>query len=90
MVNGNEITVGSHRNEIKFLMRQYRVTKRNSLTPEEKLVLKIKGLNRIIRNNLLIQEANSIKISLSRDEFEIAIFKAKNVCKGVKTVHQNH
>jgi parvulin-like peptidyl-prolyl isomerase len=82
VVNGNEITVGSHRNEIKFLMRQYRVTKRNSLTPEEKLVLKIKGLNRIIRNNLLIQEANSIKISLSRDEFEIAIFKAKNGYEG--------
>ena len=82
VVNGNEITVGSHRNEIKFLMRQYRVTKRDSLTAEEKLVLKIKGLNRLIRNNLLFQEANAIKISLSRNEFETAILKAKNGYEG--------
>ncbi|HIF02925.1 MAG TPA: hypothetical protein EYQ84_06345 [Nitrospinaceae bacterium] len=82
VVNGDEITVGSHRNEIKFLMRQYRVTKRDSLAVEEKLVLKIKGLNRLIRNNLLIQEANSRKIFLDRNEFEVAILEVKNGYEG--------
>jgi len=82
VVNDDEITVGSHRNEIKFLMRQYRVTKRDSLTVEEKLVLKIKSLNRLIRNQLLIQEANSMKIFLDRNEFEVAIFESKNGYEG--------
>ena len=82
LVNGDEITVGSHRNEIKFLMRQYHVTKRGSLTTEEKLVLKIKALNELIRNNLLIQEANSEKIFLSRNEFEVALLEAKNGYEG--------
>jgi peptidyl-prolyl cis-trans isomerase C len=82
VVNGDEITVDSHRNEIKFLMRQYRVTKRDSLTAEEMLVLKIKGLNRLIRNKLLIQEANSKKIFLDQNEFENAILEAKNGYEG--------
>jgi peptidyl-prolyl cis-trans isomerase C len=82
VVNGDAITVGSLRNEIKFLMRQYRVTKRDSLTTEEKLVLKIKGLNRLIRNNLLILEANSIEIFLDQNEFEVAVLEAKSGYEG--------
>ena len=67
-VNGNNITVDKLRDEIQLLMKQFRVANKNALTEEEKLILKTKGLNRIIRNNLLVMEARSSGISLTRDE----------------------
>ena len=39
---------------------------------EEKLLLKVKGLNRAIRNNLLLMEVRSSGVSLTRDEYEVA------------------
>jgi peptidyl-prolyl cis-trans isomerase C len=71
-VNNIEITVDNLRDETRFLITQYRVSNKNTLSKEEKILLKIKGLNRIIRNNLLLIEAISDGISLSRDDYELA------------------
>jgi peptidyl-prolyl cis-trans isomerase C len=71
-VNNVDITVDKLRDETKFLIIQFRINNKNALSKEEKLLLKIKGLNRVIRNNLLSIEAVSNGISLTRDEFEIA------------------
>ena len=81
-VNGSNITVDKLLDEIRLLMRQFRVANKNALTEEEKLILKTKGLNRIIRNNLLIMEANSSGISLTRDEYEVAFSEAKSGYEG--------
>ena len=81
-VNGSNITVDKLRDEIQFLMKQFRVANKNALTEEEKLILKTKGLNRIIRNNLLVMEASSSGISLTRDEYEVAFGEAKSGYEG--------
>jgi len=81
-VNGSNITVDKLRDEIQLLMKQFRVANKNALTEEEKLILKTKGLNRIIRNNLLVMEASSRGISLTRDEYEVAFGKAKSGYEG--------
>ena len=77
-VNGSNITVDKLHDEIQLLMKQFRVANKNALTEEEKLILKTKGLNRIIRNSLLVMEASSRGISLTRDEYEVAFVKAKS------------
>jgi len=71
-INDVDITVDKLRDETKFLIMQFRISNKNSLSKEEKLLLKIKGLNHIIRNNLLITEAISNGISLTRNEYEMA------------------
>jgi len=81
-VNGSNITVDKLHDEIQLLMQQFRVANKNALTEEEKLLLKTKGLNRIIRNNLLVREASSSGISLTRDEYEVAFGKAKSGYEG--------
>ena len=81
-VNGSNITVDKLREEIRLLMKQFRVDNKNVLTEEEKLVLKTKGLNRIIRNNLLVMEASSIGISLTREEYEVAFGEARSGYEG--------
>jgi len=81
-VNGSNITVDKLNDEIQFLMKQFRVANKNALTEEEKLILKTKGLNRIIRNNSLVMEANSSGISLTRDEYEVAFGEAKSGYEG--------
>jgi len=81
-VNGSNITVDKLNDEIQFLMKQFRVVNKNALTEEEKLILKTKGLNRIIRNNLLVMEASSSGISLTRDEYEVAFGEAKSGYEG--------
>ena len=81
-VNGSNITVDKLRDEIQFLMKQFRVANKNTLTEEEKLILKTKGLNRIIRNDLLVMEASSSGISLTRDEYEVAFGEAKSGYEG--------
>jgi len=81
-VNGANITVDKLRDEIQLLMKQFRVTNKNELTEEEKLILKTKGLNRIIRNNLLLIEASLSGISLTRDEYEVAFGEAKSGYEG--------
>ena len=81
-VNGGKITVDKLHDEIQLLMKQFRVANKNALTEEEKLILKTKGLNRIIRNNLLVMEASSSGISLTRDEYEVAFGEAKSGYEG--------
>ena len=81
-VNGSKITVDKLHDEIQLLMKQFRVANKNALTEEEKLILKTKGLNRIIRNNLLVMEASSSGISLTRDEYEVAFGEAKSGYEG--------
>ena len=81
-VNGSNITVDKLHDEIQLLMKQFRVANKNALTEEEKLILKTKGLNRIIRNNLLVMEASSSGISLTRDEYEVALGEAKSGYEG--------
>jgi len=81
-VNGGKITVDKLHDEIQLLMKQFRVANKNALTEEEKLILKTKGLNRIIRNNLLVMEASSRGISLTRDEYEVAFGEAKSGYEG--------
>jgi len=81
-VNGSNITAGKLHDEIQLLIKQFRVSNINALTKEEKLILKTKGLNRIIRNNLLVMEARSSGISLTRDEYEVAFGDAKNGYEG--------
>jgi parvulin-like peptidyl-prolyl isomerase len=81
-VNGSNITVDKLREEIRLLMKQFRVINKNALTKEEKLILKTKGLNRIIRNNLLVMEASSSGITLTRDEYAVAFGEAKSGYKG--------
>ena len=81
-VNGSDITVEKLRSEIQLLMTQFRVINKNALTEEEQLILKTKALNQIIRNRLLIMEATSSGISLTRDEYEIAFVEAKSGYEG--------
>ena len=71
-VKGVDITVDKLRDEIRFLIMQFRITNKNALSKEEKLLLKVKGLNRVIRNNLLLREASLSGISLTRNEYEVA------------------
>ena len=77
-VGSDEITVMDLRKEMKFVKSQLRVGDRKRLTSEELLVLKIKALNRIIRDTLLVKEADRNNIQLSRDEYESALQEAKN------------
>ncbi len=81
-VNGKDITVEKLRDEIRLLMKQFRVVNKNDLTDEEKIILKTKGLSRIIRNNLLTMEVVSSGISLTRGEYEIALGDAKSGYQG--------
>ena len=72
-VKGVDITVDKLRDEIRFLIMQFRVTNKNALSKEEKLLLKVKGLNRVIRNDLLLMEASSSGVFLTRDEYKMAL-----------------
>lgn len=71
-VKGVDITVDKLRDEILFLIIRFRITNKNALSKEEKLLLKVKGLNRVIRNNLLLAEASSSGVFLTRNEYEVA------------------
>ena len=71
-VKGVDITVDKLRDEIRFLIMQFRISNKNLLSKEEKLLLKVKGLNRVIRNNLLLKEATSSGIFITNSEYETA------------------
>ena len=73
VVNGSEIVASEVRTEIRFLISQFRIKNKNNLSYEEKLQLKLNGLNRTIRNRLLIMEAAAMNISVSREEYEEAL-----------------
>jgi len=73
VVNGSDIVASDVRAEIRFLISQFRINNKNDLSYEEKLQLKLNGLNRTIRNRLLIMEAAAMNISVSREEYEKAL-----------------
>jgi len=73
VINGEDITVKELRNEINLLLRQFRIKDLDSLTPEEKLILKTNGLNRIIQNILLNMEVVSSRVFLARNEYKDAV-----------------
>jgi len=81
-VNGSNITVDKLHDEIQLLMKQFRVANKNALTEEEILLIKTKGLNRIIRNHMKLTESTSSGISLTRDEYEVAFGVAKSGYEG--------
>jgi parvulin-like peptidyl-prolyl isomerase len=78
VVNGSDIVASEVRAEIRFLISQFRVKNKNDLSYEEKLQLKLNGLNRTIRNKLLIMEAAARNISISREEYEDALLLIKS------------
>jgi len=81
-VNGSIITVDKLRDEVQLLMEQFRVVNKNTLTEEEQLMLKTKGLNRIILNTLLIMEACSSGIFLAQGEYEVTFRDVKSGYEG--------
>ena len=78
VVNGSDIIASEVRAEIQFLISQFRIKNINDLSYAEKLKLKLNGLNRTIRNRLLILEATARNISVSREEYEEALLLFKN------------
>jgi parvulin-like peptidyl-prolyl isomerase len=82
VVNGSDILAREVRTEIRFLISQFRVKNKNDLSYEEKLQLKLNGLNRTISNRLLITEANARNISVSREEYEEALLLVRSGYEG--------
>ena len=82
VINGNDITVDELKDEIQVLIKQFRIKNKKDITPEEKIVLKTEGLNRAIRNNLLIVEAASNHVSLSMEEYDKALNNIKSGYQG--------
>ena len=82
VVNGSNITINELKDEIQILIKQFRINNKNDLTLEEKLELRMEGLNRAIRNDLLITEVASNNISLSRAEYEEALDNVKGGYQG--------
>jgi parvulin-like peptidyl-prolyl isomerase len=78
VVNGSAIVASEVRAEIRFLISQFRIENKNDLSYEEKLQLKLNGLNRAIRNRLLIMEAADRNISVSSEEYEEALLLVKS------------
>ncbi|SVC10127.1 uncharacterized protein METZ01_LOCUS262981, partial [marine metagenome] len=72
------VTIDELRSETKFLIKKFRISNKNSLTNEEKLLIKIKGLNNLIRNKLIIMEAKNSGIFLASDEYERSYQEAIN------------
>lgn len=73
VVNGSDIVASEVRTEIRFLISQFRIKNKNDLSYEETLQLKLNGLNRTIRNRLLIMEAAARNISVSHKEYKEAL-----------------
>ena len=81
-INSTNITVDTLRDEVKFLIKQFRVVNKNNLSYEEKILLKTKAINRIIRNKLLLMAAISSGITLTPDEYEVALVNAESGYEG--------
>jgi len=82
VVNGSDIVASEVRTEVQFLISQFRIKNKNDLSYEEKLQLKLNGLNRTISNRLLIMEAAARNISISREEYEEALLTVKSGYEG--------
>ncbi len=77
-VNDEEIVVKKFRERLEMLRRKYRVETSADLDPNSLLLLKTNALSEVIQNTLFRQEAGKNKVSLDRDEFEMALQEAKN------------
>lgn len=77
IVNDADITVKELRSEVRLLMKQFRVKDLSDITLEEKLLLKTRGLNKIIKKIILRQEINKNRISLTRNEYKDSLNKIK-------------
>ena len=73
VVNGSDIVASEVRTEIQLLISQFRIKDKNNLPYEEKLQLKLNGLNRTISNRLLVMEAAARNVSVSHEEYEEAL-----------------
>ncbi len=78
VVDGSEITAEVLRGEMEVLLRQFRVKDESDMTLEEKLILKTKGLNRIIQSIILDKEAALAKVYISKDEYDEAFNEVKS------------
>jgi len=81
-INGDTITGKELRDEVNLLMKQFRVNDLEDLSEEEKHVLKINGLNRIIKNILLNMEAVHSRVVVTRKEYKNALNAVKNEYQG--------
>ena len=77
VINGNDVTVKDLKSEVNVSMRQFRSNGLSDHTPEEKLLLKTNGLNKIIQNIILNTEVTSSGIFLTRNEYRDALKEAK-------------
>jgi len=77
-VNEEEINVKEFRNVLEKHKRKYRVDNSDPVESSSFLWLKTNALNEMIQNTLFRQEAGKGGISVSEEEFEIALLKAKN------------
>ena len=78
VINGNDVTVKDLKSEVNVSMRQFRSNGLSDHTPEEKLLLKTNGLNKIIQSIILNTEVTSNGIFLTRNEYRDAFQKITN------------
>jgi len=77
-VNEEKINVKDFRANLEKHKRKYRVDNSGALDSNSFLWLKTNALNELIQNALFRQEARKSGISLSEEEIEIVLLKAKN------------
>jgi parvulin-like peptidyl-prolyl isomerase len=68
-VNDEPITREQIKDELKLAKRKYRILKNDVLPPEQWVLLKTNSLNELIKQALLLQEAERQGIKVSRQEF---------------------
>lgn len=69
IVNNEPITRKEIKDELKLAKRKYRIQKNDVLPPEQWILLKTNSLNELIKQALLLQEAERQGIKVSRQEF---------------------
>jgi parvulin-like peptidyl-prolyl isomerase len=77
-VNEEKIDVNEYRKVLEKHKRKYRVGNSDPLESNSFLWLKTNALNEMIQNTLFRQEAGKGGISVSEEEFEVVLLKAKN------------
>lgn len=77
-VNQEKISVNEFRKVLEKHKRKYRVDNSDPLETNSFLWLKTNALNEMIQNALFRQEADRGGVSVSEEEFEIVLLKAKN------------
>lgn len=77
-VNEESINVKEFRKVLEKHKRRYLVDNSDPLSSSTFLWLKTNALNEMIQNTLFRQEAGKGEISVSKEEFEVVLLKAKN------------